>query len=102
MRFVCFVEPKSTIPTAERQSAIESTVSWYETEKDNLELFGTFPGGGCFCVVDCDNAEELHRITSTIPLAPYADIQALPFVEGSAGLEQLRDAISATTAGRDR
>jgi hypothetical protein len=98
MRALVIGTPKFQIPPDQLPSIVEASIAWHDRHQDQLEVFGTFPGGGGFGVIEAADEAELSRLITEMPFSWFSEIQVRPFVPGTEGLEQLKQAVDAMAA----
>ena len=98
MRFLVVATPKFPAPPEIVPALIDRAEQWQERYDDKLKVFGLFPGGGGFAVVDVSDEAELHRMISEMPFSPFSEHMIKPFVDGATGWRQAREAFAAMMA----
>ncbi len=95
MRALVIGKPRFQIPPESAPSLVQGAIDWYERYRDSFEVFGTFPGGGGFGVVDVPDEETLNQMIVEMPFAQFSEITVEPFVEGDKGFRQFQEAMQA-------
>ncbi len=95
MRFIIFAEPKFQAPPDQLSRLIDGSLEWNSRYREHLQEFGLFPGGGGFALVNVPDEATLNEMVVRHPFAFFSDIQAIPFVDGETGWQQLREAAQA-------
>jgi hypothetical protein len=90
--------PKFPIPPEQLGSVVDGAIAWSEKHADSIEIFGGFPGGGGFGIVDVPDSETLNQIVMDMPFTWFSDVKVYPFVKGEASFRQLQEAIAAMGA----
>jgi hypothetical protein len=99
MHVLVVATPRHPIPPADLPGVVEGALDWHERHKDELEAFGTFPGGGGFGVVDVADGEHLNQLMLEMPFSFFSHHELYPFAPGDTGLRQLREMLAARAAG---
>src|SRR5215204_661658 len=95
MRVLVVASPAFPIPPEELPAVVEGALGWAEQHRDELELFGTFPGGGGFGVAEVADEMALNRLMLDMPFAPFSHHEIHPFVPGVEGLRALHESLAA-------
>ena len=95
MRVLVVGTPQFPIPPEQLPAMADAALAWFQRYQDQLEVFGNFPGGGGFGVVDVADAETLNQMLLENPFVPFARIEVRPVVTGETAFRQLRDAAAA-------
>jgi hypothetical protein len=98
MRALIIGTPKFQIPPDQLPSILDTAIAWHERYQDKFQAFGTFPAGGGFGVVEVADETELNQLIIEMPFSWFSDVQVKPFVDGAAGLHQLKQAVDAMAA----
>ena len=98
MRVLVIGTPKFQIPQDQLPSILDAAIAWHERYQDKFQAFGTFPAGGGFGVVEVADETELNQLIIEMPFSWFSDVQVKPFVDGAAGLHQLKQAVDAMAA----
>jgi hypothetical protein len=99
MHVLVVATPQHPIPPSEMPGIVGGATDWYERHKDEFEVFGLFPGGGGFGVVEVDDAARINQLMLEQPFSPYSRYEVHPFSPGGTGFAQLREALAAQAAG---
>ena len=91
MRFLVVARPQFQIPPELLPQMIEGALEWHERYKEQLQEFGTFPGGGGFGIVEAQDSTRLNQLMLEMPFSPFAHHDVYPIVPGDTGLRQLRE-----------
>jgi hypothetical protein len=100
MQVLVVAMPQHPIPPSEMPGIIEGANDWYARHKDEFDLFGTFPGGGGFGVIDVDDAARINQLMLEMPFSPFSHYEVRPFLPGDTGFAQLREAMAAQAASQ--
>jgi muconolactone delta-isomerase len=98
MKFLVVGLPKHQIPPEQLPGVIDGAIAWSERYQGKLDAFGMFPGGGGFGIADVSDETELNQMIIDMPFTWFSDVEVRPFVEGNAGLQQLKQAVEAMAA----
>jgi hypothetical protein len=94
MRAFVMVEPKFFTPEEIFPALLEGFVAWREANREHMETFEFFAGGGGgFGIFNGDEA-TLNRIMVQYPFFPYSQITVRPILDGDTALGQLREIMS--------
>jgi hypothetical protein len=94
MRAFVMVEPKFFTPEEIFPALLEGFVAWREANREHMETFEFFAGGGGgFGIFNGDEA-TLNRIMVQYPFFPYSQITVRPILDGDTALRQLREIMS--------
>ena len=95
MRVLVVGTPKFPVPPDQLPAMADAALAWYQRYQDRMEVFGNFPGGGGFGVVNVDDAETLNQMMLEMPFTPFSEVEVRPVVPGETAFHQLRDAAAA-------
>jgi hypothetical protein len=95
MQVLVVATPEHPIPPGELPAIVEGALEWHGRHKDEFQLFGTFPGGGGFGVLDVDDAAHVNQLMLEMPFSPFSRYEVRPFQPGDRGLMQMREALAA-------
>jgi hypothetical protein len=98
MRALVIGTPKFQIPPEQLPSTVDGAIAWHERYQDKFQAFGTFPGGGGFGVVEVADEAELNQLIIEMPFSWFSEVEVRTFVDGAAGLHQLKQAVDAMAA----
>jgi muconolactone delta-isomerase len=98
MKFLVVGLPKHPIPPEQLAGVTDGALAWAQNYQSKLDAFGMFPGGGGFGIVDTSDETELNQLIIDMPFSWFSDVEVRPFVEGNAGLQQLKQAVDAMAA----
>jgi hypothetical protein len=94
MRAFVLVEPKFFTPPEMFPPLLDAFAAWREANKEHLETFEFFAGGGGgFGIFNGDEA-TLNRIMVQYPFFPYSEITVRPILDGDTALGQWREIMS--------
>jgi hypothetical protein len=91
--------PQHPIPPSELPGIVDGAMDWHSRHKDEFEVFGLFPGGGGFGVLEVDDAARINQLMLEMPFSQYSRYEVRPFTPGAVGFTQLREAMAAQAAG---
>jgi muconolactone delta-isomerase len=98
MRFLVVATPKFPASPEIVPALIDGAEQWQKRYAGKLEVFGVFPGGGGFAVVDVSDEAELHRMIVEMPFSPFSEHMIQPVVDGATAWRQSREAFAAMMA----
>ena len=92
MRTFVLVEPKFFTPPEIFPTLLEGFVVWREANREHMESFEFFAGGGGgFGILNVPDEATLNRIMVQYPFFPYSEIAVRPILDGDTALEQWRE-----------
>ena len=95
MRAFVMVEPKFFTPEEIFPALLEGFVAWREANREHMESFEFFAGGGGgFGIFNGPDEATLNRIMFQYPFFPYSLITVRPLLDGDSALGQLREIMS--------
>lgn len=98
MQVLVVATPQHPIPPSEMPGIIEGATDWWTRHREEFDVFGTFPGGGGFGVLEVEDAERINQLMLEMPFSPFSSYEVRPFVAGDTGFTQLREAMAAQAA----
>jgi muconolactone delta-isomerase len=95
MRAFVLVEPKFFTPPEILPTLLEGFVAWREANREHMESFEFFAGGGGgFGIFNGPDEATLNGIMVQYPFFPYSQITVRPLLDGDTALEQWREIMS--------
>jgi len=95
MRVFVMVEPKFLTPPEMFPTLLEGFVAWREANREHMESFEAFAGGGGgFGIFNVPDEAALDRIMFQYPFFLYSEITVRPILDGDTALEQWREIMS--------
>ena len=91
MRVLLLAKAKFFLPPDHLTMVAQGFIEWRTRYRDKMDEFfffaGRTAGGGIFNVSD---EAELNQIVNEWPLAPFAEVDIMPLVDGDVALEQFQ------------
>jgi muconolactone delta-isomerase len=95
MRVFVMVEPKFLTPPEMFPTLLEGFVAWREANREHMESFEAFAGGGGgFGIFNVPDEAALDRIMFQYPFFLYSEITVRPILDGDTALGQWREIMS--------
>ena len=92
MRVFVLVEPKFFAPPEVFPALIEGFLAWRDTNREHMESFEFFAGGGGgFGIFNGPDEATLNRIMVQYPFFAYSEITVRPILDGDTALGQWRE-----------